>query len=223
MSQLRAILFDFDGCIVDSEPLHFESFCEVLSPFDITVDQGIYNDKYLGFNDYEVLEMLREDRDDVNLTDEQINEMVDKKTVWMQDNLVSRNPLLPGSAETIRAAHENGIKLAVCSGALREEVVVTLQALGLIDCFESIIGAEDVECGKPHPMGYLLSAERLGVQPCECVIIEDSPIGLSAAKAAGIKACGLTTTYDEAYLTDASLIAPNLSNITLDDLATLVK
>lgn len=217
---MKAIIFDFDGVIVDSEPLHFESFCEVLRPYGIDIDRAHYNRHYLGYNDWEVLEKLRDDRDDVNYTNDEIAQIVSRKTAYMQNAFRVRPPVLPGVLELMRQALDDKIKLAVFSGALREEVHLTLKTLGIFDIFGSVLTADDVSRGKPDPMGYLLSAERLSVLPNECVVIEDSPVGLSAATAAGMKTCALTTTYERTMLA-ANMIVPNLSHVTLADLLKL--
>lgn len=218
---MKAILFDFDGVIVDSEPLHFESFCEVLRPYGIDIDRTHYNQNYLGYNDWEVLEMLRADREDINFSNDELSRIVSRKTAWMQNAFKARPPVLPGVLELMRQALQENIKLAVFSGALREEVHLTLKTIGIFDFFGSVLAAEDVSRGKPDPMGYLLSAERLGVEPHECVVIEDSPVGLSSAKAAGMKTCALTTTYEKQALSPADIIVPNLAHVTLEELRNL--
>lgn len=218
---MKAILFDFDGVIVDSEPLHFESFCEVLRPYGIKLDRGYYNGHYLGYNDWEVLEKVRHAGNQENLTADELPKIVSRKTRWMQDAFKTRPPVLPGVLELMGRAIKENIKLAVFSGALREEVHLTLKTLGIFEIFGSVLAAEDVERGKPDPMGYLLSAERLGVSHDECVVIEDSPIGLSAAKSAGMKTCALTTTYESSVLSAADMVVPNLSHVTLNDLRKL--
>lgn len=218
---MKAILFDFDGVIVDSEPLHFESFCEVLKPYGIEIDRAHYNRNYLGYNDWEVLEMLRDDRDDVNFSNDELAGIVSRKTLKMQDAFKSRPPVLPGVLELMRQALHSRVKLAVFSGALREEVHLTLRTLGIFDFFGSVLTADDVSPGKPNPRGYLMSAEKLGVAPHECVVIEDSPVGLAAGKAAGMKTCALTTTYERTALIAADMIVPNLSHVTLEDLRKL--
>ncbi|HPS53051.1 MAG TPA: HAD family phosphatase [Phycisphaerae bacterium] len=218
---MKAILFDFDGVIVDSEPLHFESFCAVLKPYGINLDRDYYNNHYLGYNDWEVLEKIRQENHGADFHGDDPATIISRKTALMQNTFRTQPPILPGVVELLRLAKLENIKLAVFSGALKQEIYTALNFLGIFSMFDSIMAAEDVAMGKPNPMGYLLSAERLGVAPKQCVVIEDSPIGLTAAKAAGMKTCALSTTYQPQTLSAANIVVPNLSCVTIENLKSL--
>src|SRR5881394_3251251 len=156
----HAVMFDFDGVIVNSEPLHFLAFHEVLHGEKIELSEAEYYRELIGFDDRgafgRVFELHGRELDPKTF----LRVMTRKSETMME--LIARRKLeaLPGAEEFVRALWRH-CPLGICSGGLREEIEVMLEGVALRDCFSVITAAEDVEVGKPDPRGYVLTMERL--------------------------------------------------------------
>ncbi len=225
---LHAVFFDFDGVIVDSEPLHFEGFRRILQTIGVELTREAYYSDYLGYDDRDCFTAVLGDRGR-RIAPEQIRQLIEAKSQWMQKTLAEQIEPLPGSVELIGAVAKAGVATAICSGALRQEIIVAARKVGVLKCFPRIIAAEDVREGKPDPEGYLLAkaaAEEMRgepVAPQRCVVIEDSPAGIAAGKAAGMKVLAVATSYDRADLTQADRTVERLTAVGLADLESLVQ
>lgn len=225
---MDAIIFDFDGVVVDSEPIHMLGFVRVLKTLGIELTRADYYSRYLGFDDHDCFAAVMRDHQRV-VSEEQIADWETEKTRIVQDIMRQMIQPLPGSVELIRAAAEAGIPLAICSGALMEEIELASKTIGIRDCFPVIVAAKDVTCGKPDPEGYVKAArllsEQLGkpIQPQRCCVCEDSPAGIAAAKGAGMKVCAVSTSYAPEELTAADHIAKDLSEVNLPILRELAR
>jgi HAD superfamily hydrolase (TIGR01509 family) len=220
---LDALIFDFDGVMVDSEPIHLMSFTEVLRPLGVELTREEYFERYLGFDDYKCLaEALRHHHKPFN--DSQIDDMVAKKTRVLQEHLAESIPPIAGVLDLIREAGAQNVPMAICSGALREEVEIGIDALNVRSFFPVTVAAEDVRETKPHPEGYLQAAEMLAqatgqtIRPAGCVAPEDSPTGIVAAKEAGMKVLAVHTSYPPEDLADADRVEKDFTGVTLDSL-----
>lgn len=223
---MDAILFDFDGIVIDSEPVHFEGFRQVLETAGITLTREDYYAKYLGYDDHDGF--LAVARDNGLVFDEtKVAELTAAKTHLVQQMLASVPPL-PGAVELIRAGAEAGVPMAVCSGALRAEVEGPCRALGIAGHFAAIVAAEDVDAGKPDPQGYRLARERLAeatghrITAARCLAVEDSPAGIDAARAAGMRVLAVTTSYPAETLAGAERIEASLADVSLEMLEGLL-
>ncbi len=195
-----AIIFDFDGVILDSEPIHYEACCHVLKPMGITLSYAEYMEKYLGLSDKEMFPMLLH-HEGVSCSDKEIKDLIQQKTVAYINIISTRDPipLIKDFDQFIFKIAPKVNKLAICSGSSRDEITAVLSKARqgkLHAYFDTIVTTEDVQRGKPSPEGYLLTAKRLNVIPGRCLVIEDTPHGVKAAKAAGMQVIGLMTTYD---------------------------
>ena len=152
---MDALIFDFDGVVIDSEPIHLACFQDVLRPFGVTLTKEAYYGVYLGYDDYDCLREAARDAG-AELSDEQIADLIAAKTALVQRAFARSVEAQPGSVELIRAAAEGGMAVGVCSGALREEIRLAARTIGVLDCFGTIVAAEDVQRGKPDPEGYAL-------------------------------------------------------------------
>jgi sugar-phosphatase len=123
-------------------------------------------------------------------------------------------PALPGAVDLTTQIHRAGDPIALVTSAGRDHAVPALQRLGLLEMFGAIVTADDIEIGKPHPEGYLKASAALQVDPAHCVAFEDSPAGLSAAKAAGMYCVAVTTTHEPAELSTADRVVTDLSEVT---------
>jgi beta-phosphoglucomutase len=218
-SALEAIVFDFDGVIADSEPLHLKAFQQALAEDGIILDHDEYFSRYLGYDDIGVFEAMARDRG-FAWTARRVTELVARKGMKLQALMWGGGVLFPGAAAFIRAAAAE-VPVAIASGALRHEIVQIVEAAGLEQLFTAIIAAGDTPESKPSPAPYLLAFERLQqtvakpVNPQHCVAIEDSMWGLESARQAGLRCVGVTTSYAAAELPGAELVVEGLHALTL--------
>jgi HAD superfamily hydrolase (TIGR01509 family) len=210
------VIFDFDGVIVNSEPLHCHAFRETASAEGIDVPEEEYWREYLGFDDRGMFQHLyfKHNRP---LTPPTFLRVMTRKSEIVRE-LIERHKYqaLPGAAEFVRAIWRN-YPLAICSGALREEIEAMLEGVALRDCFSTIIAAEDVTIGKPDPQGYLKAtaeiARRLGreLQPADMLIIEDAPKVIQSVRAAGFPVLAVATSHRPEALSQANWTVKSLS------------
>jgi beta-phosphoglucomutase len=200
-----AILFDFNGVIVDDEPQHCEALIATLGEDGFALDRDTYYREYLGFDDRECFRFsfARMGR----ATDEPaLLRAIERKNAHYERAIRSSMRLVPGAEEFIESAALDGFQLAIVSGALRREIELVLDLAGLRPHFSEIVAAEDVSACKPDPEGYNLARAALSVAQRRCMVIEDSLPGLAAARAAGLRCVMLTTSHGEDACTDADLV-----------------
>lgn len=216
---LQAIVFDFDGVIADSEPLHFRAFREVLGQEDLCLREADYYDRYLGYDDVGVFRAVGRDRR-MAWTAEYVAELVRRKAARLEILERDASVLFPGVESAIRRAAAK-LPLAIASGALGAEIRRVLDRANLTTCFQVIVAAEDTPAGKPAPDPYLRVVALLSTQLGEpitarsCVAIEDSRWGLESAKAAGLRTVGVAQTYEAHSLHGADLVIPSLEDLDL--------
>jgi len=225
---LDALIFDFDGVVVDSEPIHLRCFRQVLAPHGITLTREQYYGGYLGFDDHDCfLAAFRDAGKEV--AEPQIPELVAAKSDLIRRAYAASVPAQPGAVDLIRGAAAREIPLAVCSGALREEIVLAARTLGVLEHFAVIVSPEDVERGKPDPQGYLRTLDRLReitgrpLRAEQCIAVEDSIAGIEAARAAGMGVLALTASYPREKLTAADRVVDSLAEVTVESLEELLK
>ena len=224
---LRAVIFDFDGVIADSEKLHYLALNEVFKLHGVEVPRAVHWEKYLGFTDVENIEAVSRDYG-MGLTPGRVQELMEIKARIFADLVRREDPLIEGVEAFIAMLEQNGIRRAICSGALLIDIREMLANTDLFDRFEVIVTADDVASGKPDPEGYLLALEKLNaaettpIRPRECVVVEDSHWGLAAAQAAGMRRVAVTNTYAEGELAGkADRVVSRLDALTLADLERL--
>lgn len=206
----RAILWDFNGVIVNDEPQHCEALIATLASYGFALSREGYYRDYLGFDDRECFRFTFE-RMGKAPDPELIAEAIERKAVKYEKAIRESMVLVPGAADFVRAAAAEGYRMAVVSGALRREIELVLSQSGLRQYFEHIIAAEDVAACKPDPQGYQAGLAALAVDPVRCIVIEDSLPGLEAARRAGIRCAMLSTSHPETELRQAHSVWPDLS------------
>lgn len=225
---MDAMIFDFDGVVVDSEPIHLTAFQQVLRNAQMELTREDYYNKYLGFDDHDCIETVMQDQGRA-VSQERISAMIAEKTVLVQQFMRESVRPLEGAVELLRAAYEAGVPLAVCSGALRAEIELACDSVGVRDFFRIIVSAEDVAHGKPDPQGYHLALARLqrvtdlALEPGRCLVVEDSPAGIDAARAAEMNVLAVTSSYPAESLIRADRIVDSLSEVTIPQLVALVR
>jgi HAD superfamily hydrolase (TIGR01509 family) len=175
----RAYLFDCDGTIADSMPLHYIAWTRALSEWNCDFDEQLFY-SWGGKPPAEIIASLNE----INGLQMPVEIVAARKEALYYDLLPRLRPVAE-VLEHIEAQHGR-IPFAVVSGSTRESVVNSLTALGLLDRFDIIVGSEDYARSKPAPDGYLTAAAILGVLPEECLVFEDTDLGIQAANAAGM-------------------------------------
>ena len=223
---LRAVIFDFDGVITDSEILHLRAFNQVLVRYNIEITEEVYYKEYLGFTDRDCFESVA-DKNKLGLDSEQIKNLIKQKNRIFEKLAKIEATIFEGVPEFLQMLTDNKIRRAICSGALLVDIAPILEKIQLGPFFEEIVSAEQIEKGKPDPEGFLLALERLNegsqnsIAANECVVIEDSHWGLEAAKAAGMHTVAITNTYEAEQLGIAEKVVERFSELTIDDLQKL--
>jgi HAD superfamily hydrolase (TIGR01509 family) len=215
---IRAVVFDFDGVIANSEPLHFRAFRDVLADLAVTLTEEAYYSTYLGYHDADAFRAIAADRG-VTLSEGQVGALVELKASLMASLQPGEDLLFPGARaaiERLAAAYP----LAIASGALRAEILHVLDHERLGSFFKVVVAAEDVSCGKPAPDPYLAAVERLStangssLAAGACVAVEDSRWGLRSAREAGLRTIGISHTYPPEELSEADLVITHLNQLT---------
>jgi len=224
---LQAVIFDFDGVIADSEPIHCRAFLEVLPAFGVPLTEEFYYQDYLGYTDVDTLEVLSKDFK-VPLDGPTRLRILELKSKRFAELISRGKPIISGVAEFVRMLRSSRIPLGICSGALRNDIEMILEGSQLQGAFDIVVSADDVTKGKPDPQGFLLALQRLGdklgrpLQAGRCVVIEDSYWGLQAAQSAGMRRIAVTHTYPAEQLAPyADRIVNSVQQITIPDLEAL--
>ena len=209
---MTAVVFDFDGVLADTEPLHLRAFQETFAARGWSLDPGSYVERYLGYDDAGLVEVFARDRG-LALDADDVGALLDAKSRAYRRLIESGAVLCPGAARCVaRLATRH--PLAIASGALRAEITDILEGAGLLAPFRAVVGVDDVARSKPAPDCYLRAAELLGVPPHDCVAVEDSRRGLEAARSAGMRTIAVTTTSPAADLAAADRILTDLTALT---------
>lgn len=217
----QAVIFDFDGVILDSEPLHYEACSYVFKQLGLALSYAEYVEKYLGLSDKEMFPKLFSARN-LSFSSDKINALIKEKTKQYQETIRQCDslPMINSVDRYIDYISQKIPKLAICSGSTRNEIMAVLGKLKqgeLQTHFDIIVTSEDIQHGKPSPEGYLLTAQRLNVLPNQCLVIEDTPHGVGAAKAAGMYVVALLTSYTKNQLQNADKIINNFSQLILEE------
>ncbi len=210
---LGAVIFDFNGVLVDDESLHFALFRDVLAQEGVRMTEHDYHERYLGYDDRRCFEEALRDAGQATPPG-RLDELVERKAARYVAEAGRGLRFFPGAADALEQSAARW-PVAICSGALRAEIRYGLQLLGRLDRVTAIISAEDAEKCKPDPQGYLMALDALRshghgtgsraypLAAVECLVIEDSLAGIISAKGAGMRAVGVTNTYTGPELLDA--------------------
>lgn len=225
---MDALIFDFDGVVVNSEPVHFACFKQVLAEEGIELTSDEYYGKYLGFDDFDCFDRAMAEHAR-QLGPRRILDLIARKTACVKEQYARGIELMPGAMDLILSARAADIPTAVCSGALRREIELAAKNAGVWDCFHAVVSAEDVEHSKPDPEGYRQALSKLcrltGRALCadRSIVIEDSPAGIAAAHAAGMKVVGLTGSRPAAELSQADRVVASLADVTIAKLEEIIQ
>lgn len=220
MPTLQALIFDFDGVIANTEPLHFAGLHQTLKEIGITLTEAEYYADYLGYDDRGcILAALAANRRPADAAT--VGRLMTRKAQAYLESVTQHQVIFPGVPDFVReAAHS--FPLAIASGALRHEIEYILETAGLRTAFAHITSAEDVTRGKPDPQPFLLALKALqqgtpSLTPAACLVIEDSLPGIRGAVAAGMKVLAVANTHTVQDLHEAHAITHRLSETRLAD------
>jgi beta-phosphoglucomutase len=218
---VKVIIFDFDGVVADTEPLHLRAFQTILAEIGVMLTVEEYYSDYLGYDDRGCFAAAlaahgRPTEADI------IDQLVARKASAYLTQITQHLTIFPGVREFVREAAKKR-RLAIASGALRHEIAFILDQAGIRKEFEHITSAEDVRHGKPHPEPYLhalaaLNQEHASVAAHDCLVIEDSIPGIQAARAAGMKVLAVANTHTLQDLHEADAVAESLVGLNLEEL-----
>lgn len=219
------LLLDYNGVIVNDEPLHFAALRDVLAVERIPLDRATYDAVYLGLDDRECLRIAFE-RAGRRLEAAALECLAARKARWYGESVRSGPPLVAGVREFVRQAAAASARVGVVSGALRREIAVGLERAGIGDVVAVVVSAEDVKNGKPDPAGYRLAITRLAGgedRDLRAVAIEDSVPGLAAARAAGAGCVLLATSHPAERLTGGDAVWGSFAGHVPQELAPLFR
>ena len=222
---LDAVIFDFDGIIVDTEPLHYKAFQELLVPRGLGYSWEEYLERYLGFDDRDA---FRESFRTAGrpLSAEELKALMDGKAQAFLRAVSAGVAPYPGVVELIRSI-SGTLPLALCSGALRGDIDPILSQLDLVGAFDTLVTADEVAASKPDPESYRLALQRLQelfpgrIEPARSLAIEDTPAGILSATGAGLRVLAVTNSYPEERLSGACRVVDSLAGIDLEGLRLL--
>lgn len=219
MNEQFAVIFDMDGVLIDSYHAHFQSWRKVAASRGYSMSQEEFNATF-GQTSREIVAALWPD---LASSEEEIARIDAEKEAAFRDILEEDFPPMPGAESLLESLHAAGFALALGSSGPPENVDLVLDRLGKRSLFWAVVHGMDVTRGKPDPQVFLLAAERLGIAPRCCAVVEDAPLGIAAAKAAGMASVGLASTgRTRQSLAAADLTVDRLSQLTPATFRTLM-
>jgi len=211
---IQAIVFDFDGMLANSEPLHLRAYQEVLAETGVELGRDEYYTHYLGFDDVGAFEAIGRARGQ-DWPARRIAALVDQKTMVFDQLTESAEVLYPCAAACVERLAAS-YPLGIASGALRQEIETVLRSSGLGRHIRFIVASGDTPSSKPAPDPYLRAAQLHGLAPSACLALEDSKWGIESARAAGLRCVGITHTYPASALATAHAIIDSLDELTVE-------
>lgn len=210
----KTILWDMDGVIFDSYSFHLAAWQETFAKRDIEFTKEDFTHLFGTRNDFIISNTVGKE-----LAEKDGRNMLREKEEAFRRTATGRIKPVPGAVRLLNALKKGNFRLGLVSSAPRENIDLALSELGLAGIFDCIVSGQEVSESKPSPQIYLLAAERLQATSCDCVVIEDSPLGVKAAKSAGMKCLAVTNTHRRESLQQADMVVDSLQNV---DLITLL-
>ena len=214
---IQAFLFDFDGVLVNSMTYHIQAWQDEFSKLGIQIDP---NDVYLreGSRASAIGRALFE-KAGIQISEKELDDFIAKKRKRYAET--THAGLMLGARELLLELKGRGLKIGLVTGSVWENILAVLDRQ-VVDWFDVVVTGRDVVHGKPHPEPYLKGAEKLGVPPEACVVVENAPFGIKSAKSAGMFCVAVESTLDGNYLRDADLVFPGLPDV-LNNLNTIME
>lgn len=211
------VIFDMDGVLVDSARPHLRSWQLLAEENGASVTPEQFASTF-GQQNRDIIPALFGPVSDTRLT-----ALADRKERLYRDLVRESPPIVDGAVSLVRSLHEAGACLAVGSSGPRANIDLVLTAMGVQNCIEVVVSDDDVTRGKPDPQVFALAVEQLGISPTHCVVIEDAPVGIAAARAAGTRCVAVLMHHPAESFSGADLIVPRLSDLSIDELVSLAR
>jgi beta-phosphoglucomutase family hydrolase len=207
-THLEAVLWDMDGVIADTADYHYRAWHSVFKERGVAFSKTDFM-RFFGRRHDTIVRFALGD----SISPEELHAISEKKQALYR-RMVSKNVIpLPGAVALIKSLNEHGIMTAIGTSAVPDNVEVILRGLGIVNCFQAIAYGTEVAEGKPSPLIYQLAAQKLGVKPGGCVVIEDAIAGVDAAKQAGMKCIAVTNSHPGDKLQNADLVVDSLEKV----------
>ena len=216
-SKAKAVIWDMDGVIADTAHYHFKAWQEVFQIRGVNFTRDDFRRNFGQRNDTIIRNTLGE-----QISQSEIEAIAGEKEKTYRKVIGQNIRPLPGAVKLLKSLREHGFKIALASSAPIENIKLVTRGLGIDNYFHSIVTGRDVAEGKPSPQGFLLAAEKLGVEPRDCIVIEDAIAGVTASKRAGMCCIAVTNTHPRERLMEADLAVDTLEEVTVDDLEELL-
>jgi beta-phosphoglucomutase family hydrolase len=212
-NKLEAVLWDLDGVIADTGEYHYRAWQYVFREKGVTFSKEDFM-RHFGQRHDTIIRFALGD----GLSTEEFEAVTEKKQREYRRIVAENIKALPGAIELIRSLNENNIKTAIASSAPMENIKIIIKGLKIEDCFQAIASGLEVDEGKPSPQIFLLAADKLGVEPGNCVVMEDAIAGVAAAKTAGMKCLAVTNSHPVDRLEKADVIVDSLEKVGINEL-----
>ncbi|MFC1981722.1 HAD family hydrolase [Chloroflexota bacterium] len=212
-SGLEAVIWDLDGVIADTAPYHFEAWQGTFQGRGVDYSEEDFKRNFGQTNDTIIRNILGG-----NISQNGVDNIADEKEENFRRRIAHNIRPLPGAVGLIRLLSGHGVKMAIASSTPMVNLQLIISGLGINSCFQAIVSGDEVAEGKPNPQVFLLAAQKLGMAPHSCIVIEDAVAGVAAARAAGMKCLAVTNTHPTAKLEEADLVVDTLESVGLDDL-----
>lgn len=215
--QPKALLFDFDGVIADSEELHYQALLSIAKPYGHDFSRQDYDRELLGFDDRGAFQHLWF-KHKQKLTPEELQKLVLKKNKLFHQFITQGVPVFPGVHHFIKQLQVQKIPMGIVSGALEDEIQVCLKHANLQNEFQFVVAANHVQHSKPDPECYESGFAKMqkllpDLDKSDCWVIEDSPAGIRAARRANLPVIGITHSFKKDQLHEATLIVDKFEEI----------
>jgi len=215
-SKLEAVLWDLDGVIADTADYHYRAWGDIFNEKGATFTREDFMRHFGQRHDTIIRFALGND-----IPPDEFKVITERKQQEYRRLVAENIRPLPGAIELIKSLNNHRIKTAIASSAPLENIEIIIRGLGIEDCFQAIAWGTEVPEGKPSPQIFLLAAKKLGVEPGNCVVLEDAIAGVAAAKEAGMKCIAVTNSHPISSLRKADLIVSTLEAVDVDDLNVL--
>ena len=195
MSKIKAVIWDMDGVIADTAPYHCQAWQEVFQKRGVTFTEEHFRRNFGQRNDTIIRNILGED-----ISQSEIDAIASEKEKSFRQRVRQNIKPLPGAIKLIKSLKEHGFCMALASSAPMENIRLIIGGLDINNYFQAIASGREVKEGKPNPQGFLLAAQKLGVEPENCIVVEDAIAGVTAAKRAGMHCLAITNTHPRTSL-----------------------
>lgn len=203
----KAVIWDMDGVIVDTASIHYGAWRDAFARWGIAYTEELFRRSFGQRNDTIIGRAMGE------VSPELIKAISEEKESLYRQRAPCHLRPLPGALGLLRALREQGFRMAIASSAPMENIEMVMSSLNIRDCFDALVSAREVHKGKPDPEVYLVAAQKLGVIPQRCVVIEDAVAGVEGARAGGMKAIAVTNTHPREKLAQADLVVDSLKEV----------